>query len=91
MNTAYFIVKESLAFQKYPKLCELQQKNDLDLGQNHISDVSCGRFVSVISSDMNYSLKCEVENTRFISLLSDRSTDAGILEEEIVYICLLLT
>lgn len=30
MNPLYFIVKEGLAFRKYPKLCELQQKNGID-------------------------------------------------------------
>ena len=30
MNTTFFTVKEDLVFAKYPKLCQLQQKNGMD-------------------------------------------------------------
>ena len=86
MNTSYFVVKEGMAFHKYPKIRALQQKNSLDLGQNYLSDIACGRFVSSMAEDIKLNLKSDVEDTRFLSVLSDGSTDAGILEEEIVYI-----
>ena len=75
-----------MAFRKYPRICALQKKNGIDLGTNHLSDVSCGRFVSSIAKDIKSDLKTDVINTRFISVLSDGSTDAAILEEEIVYV-----
>ena len=83
---SYFVVKEGMAFWKYLKICALQQKNSLDLGQKYLSDIACGRFVSSIAEDIKSDLKSDVEDARFLSVLSDGSTDAGILEEEIVYI-----
>ena len=70
----YFVVKEGMAFRKYLKICALQQKNSLDLGQNYLSDIACGRLVSSIAEDTKSDLKLDVK------------IDAGILEEEIVYI-----
>ena len=43
-------------------------------------------FVSSIAKDIKWDLKCDIENARFVSVLTDGSTDSGILEEEIVYV-----
>ena len=34
-NTAHYTAKENLAFQKYASLCDLQAKNQVDLGPNY--------------------------------------------------------
>ena len=90
MNTSYFVVKEGMVleryFRKYLRICALQQKNRLDLGQNYLSDIACSRFVSSVAEDIKSDLKSDVEDARFLSVLSGRSTNAGILEEKIVYI-----
>ena len=86
MNTAFFTVKEDLAFAKYPKLHQLQQKNGMDLSRNYLANKACSRFVSSIANDMKNNLGHNVSNTCFISILTDGSTDSGILEQEIVYV-----
>ena len=87
MNTSYFTVKENLAFLKYSKLCKLQQKNRTDLRTNHLSDCACAHLkIANIQSE----LKADIENACFMSILSYGSTDKGIIEEEIVYMCFLL-
>ena len=90
MNTSYSAAKEGLAFLKCPKLCELLQKNGIDLGNNHLSDPTCAHLASSIANNIKSELKDDIENTCFISLSSDGSTDKGITEEEIVYIRYLL-
>ena len=86
MNTAYYVAKSGLSFLKYTEICELQIKNGLDLGENYLTDVACTRLISSIADDTKSDLKFDVANARFLAVLSDGSTDAGILEEEAVYL-----
>ena len=60
-------------------MCKLQKLNGLELG-----DKACARFVSSIASDLKSEVYRDIRNTRFVSILSDGSTDQGILEEEII-------
>ena len=58
----------------------------MDLGKNYLTDKACSRFVSSIANDMKNNLGHNVSNTCFVSILTDGSTDSGILEQEIVYV-----
>ena len=88
MNTWYFVVKEEKAILllKYPTLYKLQQKHWLDLVSNSFSDCACVRLASSAANGMKNELKAYIEIARFISLLSDGSTNKEVLEEKIVYI-----
>ena len=88
MNTAYYVAKAGLSFLKYTEICELQIKNgsQMDLGENYLTDVACMRLISSIAEDTKSDLKSDVANARFLAVLSDGSTDVGILEEEAVYL-----
>ena len=86
MNTAYFTVKHGLLFKNYRLIYKLQQKNGLEMGNNYLSDKAGSRFINSISEDFRKCQKEEVNKARFLSVLSDGSTDAGILVEEAVYI-----
>ena len=35
-NIAFFVVKEEIAFAKFPSLCALHIKNDVELGQTYL-------------------------------------------------------
>ena len=86
MNTAYFIASEGEPFTKYPRLCILQEKNGVNMGKNYLNRQSCKVFVTSIGEVLRHET-CEfIRNARFISILSDGSTDNGILEQEIVYL-----
>ena len=58
----------------------------MDLGKNYLTDKACSRFVSSIANDMKNNLGHHFSNTCFVSILTDGSTDSGILEQEIVYV-----
>ena len=64
-------------------MCKLQQLDGLELGENYLSDMACARFVFTIASDLKSDRY--ICDSRFVSILSDGSTDKGILEEEILY------
>ena len=85
-NTAYFVAKEGLSFKKFLRLCKLQTKNSVQLGDNYLTDVACRRFLSTIGEGLKDDLRESFNLARFVAVLSDGSTDAGILEEEIVYV-----
>ena len=45
-NTAHYVAKEVLAFKKFTGLCDLQEKNGLDIGNNYRNRMKCKEFVS---------------------------------------------
>ena len=45
-NTAHYVAKEVLAFKKLTGLCDLQEKNGLDIGNNYRNRMKCEEFVS---------------------------------------------
>ena len=85
-NTAHFTAKEDLAMKKYPKLCNLQERNGLDLGNNYRNDKSCRQFIDAIADESREILTDEINETRFICVLGDGTTDRGVIEQEAVYV-----
>ena len=79
VRTAHLVVKEHTSMYK------LQELNGLELGENYLSDKGCVRFVSTIASDLKSEVYHYIRGSRFVSILSDGSTDKVILEEEMVY------
>ena len=37
-NIAYFVAKEYIPFAKFPKICKLHEKNEVQLGQTYFND-----------------------------------------------------
>ena len=86
LNTAHYIAKENLAFQKYASLCDLQAKNQVDLGPNYRNPKACKTFVSAIADTEWNEIRNELQGARFFSVLADGSTDSGIIEQESVFV-----
>lgn len=85
-NTAHYIAKENLAFQKYASLCDLQAKNQVDLGPNYRNPKACKTLVSAIADTEWNEIRNELQGARFFSVLADGSTDCGIIEQESVFV-----
>ena len=85
-NTAYYIALEGEPMTKFSSLCDLQEKNGLNLGSNYRNNHACGNFVSSISETLKTDCVTDLEKVRFFSILSDGSTDKSIAEQELVYI-----
>ena len=77
-RTAYFVAREGMSFLKYERLCILQSLNGLELGKNYHSNNGCRRFISSIASDIKDDLRSNFNKCRFITVMSDGSTDKGI-------------
>ena len=86
MNTAFFVSKEELAFRKFGSLCDPQAKNGVKMKSIHCNEKMCGQFIASIADVEKENTKWDVRKTRFLSLLSDSLTDAGIIEQESVFL-----
>ena len=78
-NTAFFVAHEELAFRKFAGLCELQTKNGVQFGEQYKKDKGCKAFISYIAQVEKGKIQFAVSDSRFMSILSDGSTDSGIL------------
>ena len=85
-NTAYHIARHKMAFRQYQPLCELQEKNGVDMGDYYKNDKACKDFIENISEAEKERVKDEVGKVQWISVLADGSTDHTITEQEIVYV-----
>ena len=82
INTLYYIALSNIAFNKYPGICDLQEFNNIQLGNNYRTDKYCRLLVNTIATEMESELSSLIDNKIFISVLSDGSTDAGVIEQE---------
>ena len=85
-STAYFVAIECESFLEYPAFVNLQLKNGLNLGFNYQNDHACADFVNSIASVLRQETMAEVANVRYFSILSDGSTDRGIIEQELIFV-----
>ena len=83
-SQAYFVALEKLAFAKYPKICELQARNGVNVGSMYRNDVSGHEFVHYIAEAKRKEL-LSVAKANFFSVLLDGSTDTANIENVVVW------
>ena len=52
INTSYYIALNSVAFNKYPGICNLQESNNVQLGVCYRTGKYCRLFVNTITIEM---------------------------------------
>ena len=85
-NTAHYVAKEGLAFKKFTGLCDLQEKDGLDIGNNYRNEIKCKEFVSSIAAIEQKYAK-EIGDPRFLCVLADGATDKSVTEQLTVFVC----
>lgn len=85
-NTAYLIAKKDYAFEDFRKLCELQRKNGLKIGETYLSDKAARQFVKYIAANMHEDLTQQLSTADFFSLIAGGSTDRSAIASEIIYL-----
>lgn len=83
-NTAYAVAKNNRPFSDYTFLCEIQMKNGLHLGSDHLGRDACVNFIKTISEVIRNDIKNHMNRVRFISIMSDGSTDSSVTDQEAV-------
>lgn len=85
-NIVYFIATEQLAYQKYPKLCELQTKLGMNLGSSYLNENAAKEFIHFMAKLKLQSIISSVQSATFFSLLMDGSTDSSNSENEMILV-----
>ena len=87
-NKAYFVAKEEMPFSSFKSLCELQIKNDVELGNTYFNDHACKNFIESSAEILKADLSEKLNNAspRFFSAMADGSTDSGIIEQELLFV-----
>ena len=67
-------------------LCDLQEKNGVKMGERYRNDKKAKEFIYSIADVETARIADQVASARFISVLSDGSTDNSITEQEAVYV-----
>lgn len=85
-RNAHYVAKLGRPYSDYVPLCKLDAAKSYDVGKTYLTNKACQQFVSAIAEDcrLKQDEAC-FNNARFISLISDGSTDSSSQEAEILY------
>ena len=84
-DICYVLAKEGIAFHKYPSLHALEERHCVDLGFSYKTKDSAKTFTHYIAESQQQSFLVGFPSS-FFSFLMDGSTDAGNVEDELVFV-----
>ena len=84
----YVLAREGLAFLKYPAFHVLAERQGVELGSSYKTADSAKLFIHLIaeSQRQQFLQSLSISSTPFFSFLLDGSTDAGNVEQELVFV-----
>ncbi|XP_078666292.1 zinc finger protein 862-like [Branchiostoma floridae x Branchiostoma belcheri] len=85
-RTAFYVAKQGRPYTDFPELLRLQKCNGLDVGTAYWNDKEARIFVDYISLGMKKELRSSLQESDFVAVLADGSSDAGNIEEEVIQI-----
>ena len=56
-DIAYFLAKEKLSFANFPKLCELEARHGVSIGNAYTNDIACSTFTHYIAESQRQQVK----------------------------------
>ena len=81
-DIAYLMAKESIAFTKYGKLCELEARHGVKIGSSYLTNNTAKDFTHFIAESMKRGAVEEVARAKFFSIFLDGSTDKGNVDND---------
>lgn len=88
-NTVYYLAKLERPFSDFPQLLSLQQKNGVKQFENYKNDRAAAKFCDATGKTLKDDLVKDLVDAKYYSLLTDGSTDSGVLEQELIYVLFL--
>ncbi len=85
-DICYLLMKENMAFTKYPVIYELESRHGVKLGYAYKTKDSAKNFTHYIAESRRMGFISSLSTSRFYSFLMDVSTDAGNIEDELIII-----
>ena len=84
-RNAHAIALKCRPFRDFTWMCELDRKKGVTTGDTYINDKQCREFINYIADVERQKILQQLSQAKFLSLLSDGSTDVGVIENEAVY------
>lgn len=85
-DITYFVATEHLAFLKYPKICELEERHGVNLGSAYRHENAGKEFVHYIAETRRQNVFTTLSKAKFFSLLMDGSTDYSNADNELLLV-----
>ncbi|XP_061167632.1 uncharacterized protein LOC133176530 [Saccostrea echinata] len=84
-RNAHALAKNSRPLRDFNWMAALDEKKGIQVGETYRNDKSCKSFISAISSVEQDRIRKELDHHKFLTIISDGSTDVSVVENEIVY------
>ena len=84
-RTAHGIAKNCRPYTDFQWICEVDEKKGVVIGNTYCSDKSCREFIRAIAATERKKIEGLFEKAKFVTLLSDGSTDISVKENEIIF------
>ena len=85
-NTAHSVAMHNWSLNDFKRLCKLQTKNGVPIGENYQNSLGASKFIqSIAEVQRQDTIRCLMQS-RFFSIRADGSTDRSIAEQEAVYV-----
>ncbi len=88
-NTVYYLAKLEHPLSDFRQLLSLQQKNGVKQFENYKNDQAAANFCDVTGKTLKDDLVKDLVDAKHYSLLTDGSTDSGVLEQELIHVLFL--
>ena len=85
-RTAHALAKHNRPFADMTWISKLDRKKGLNIGETYTNDKSCRDIVHAIAETERQKIIAHAEDAKFISVMSDGSSDVSVTENEIIYI-----
>ncbi|XP_071947384.1 zinc finger protein 862-like [Antedon mediterranea] len=86
MDICYMMALEEIPFSKFPRIAQLEIRHKVPLGQTYLTEPKCREFSEIIGEVIENETLNKIKEAKYISILSDGSTDVSNLEKELVYV-----
>ena len=86
LATAFFMVKHNIAIHKFPEMMKLQEFNGAPTSTYYMHHSAVDEMITSIDSVLLKSMKEEIRDAPFVSIIVDESTDIAVFKKLIMYL-----
>ena len=81
-DISYFVASENLPLTKYSKLCDLERRHGVCVGNSYTNDNSGKEMIHFTAETMRQDLRKNLDEAKFFSVVLDGSADKGNIDNE---------
>ena len=85
-RNAHALAKHDRPYSDFAWLCRLEKRKGLNVGESYLNDKNCKIFTHAIALHERQKIRQAIENSPFVSILYDGSTESSITDNEIIYL-----